>query len=240
MRKTIYLVALLVLLFACKGEKQKNSSTQTLDTVEQENEIVGEATVASGVNIKDIFLLLPNDAFPMDEISKANRKLLLSYIGKEKAFDISPTPIDICDEKNGFLSLTGTQYGWEMCYWNLKDGRKLVAINGGTESGSEIRIFYYQNGKLTEDYNYRLGGNQDYTFSDFVEVSQLSPDTREFAERQFAKGAFNLYYQLPQNGTSLTLSIDTDELMDYDEIHEIPYEATKGLTLKWKNEKWER
>ena len=29
----------------------------------------------------------------------------LANIGKQKAYDISPTPIDVCDVKNGFLSL---------------------------------------------------------------------------------------------------------------------------------------
>ncbi|MDD4747918.1 MAG: hypothetical protein RBR35_11455 [Salinivirgaceae bacterium] len=226
----IYLITLFALFIVCKGEGHKKNTAKTLITLEQ----------VSVVNIKEVFLLLPDDAFPMEGMSIANRKRLLDHIGEEKASDISPTPIDICDVKNGYLSLAGMQFGWEMCYWNLKGGRKLVAVNSGTESGSEIRVFFHQNEELTEDHNYKLGGNQKFTLADFVDVSQLSPDTRTYAEQQFTKGDYNLYYQLPQKGTALKVSMDADQLMDYDEIHEIPFEATKTLTLKWKNEKWER
>lgn len=190
------------------------------------------------MNIKDIFLLLPNDAFPLEEISVATRKLLLNSIGEEKAYDISPTPIEMCDVENGYLSLTGMETVWEMCYWNLKDGHKLVAINNGTESGSEIRVFFYQNKKLTEDTSYQLGGSQNYQLTDFVDDSQLSSNTRELAEKQFAKGNYQIYCKLPENGTSLILNIDTDQLMDYNEIYEISYEAIKDVIIKWKNEQW--
>ena len=231
---------ILTLFLSCKGEGKKNMTAETLDTAEHKNEMTADASDTRPVDIKDIFLLLPDDVFPMDGISIANRKLLLNNIGDEKAYDISQTPIDVCDVKNGYLSLTGMQFGWEMCYWNLKDGHKLVAVNNGTESGSEIKTFFYQNGKLAEDHNYKLGGNQNYKLFDFIDVSQLSSDTRKFAEKQFAKGDYLIYYQLPQSGTSLKVSLDDRQLMDYDEAHEIPGEATKEVTLKWKNEKWER
>ena len=241
MKSVIYLFVILALFFSCKGDKQKSTAADTLGTVEEKNEIVPETTAATAVNIKDIFLLLPEDAFMEGEaITVAIRKLLLKHIGEKKGYDISKTPIDVCDVKNGYLSLTGMQYGWEMCYWNLKDGRKLVAINDLTESGSEIRIFFYQNGNLTEDPGYRLGGNQNYVLADFIHVSQLSSNTRKFAEKQYAKGAYYMYYKLPKKGTSLTVRIEIYQLTDYNEDHEIPYEATKEVTLKWINEKWVR
>ena len=238
MKTKYYLLVVLTLLFACTGVSQKSANAETSDSMRQENKDATEDYDASKVNIKDIFLLLPDDAFPIEGISLANRKLLLNHIGDEKGYDISPTPIEICDVKNGYLNLTGMQFGWEMCYWNLKDGRKLVAVNSGSETGSDIRIFFYQNDKLTEDYNYQLGGKQNYTLSDFVDVSQLSSETRKYAEQQFAKGAYSLYYQLPQKGTSLTVAIDTYQLMDYDGTHEMPAEAIREVTLKWENEKW--
>lgn len=241
MKTKNYLLVLLALLFACAGENQKGAAAaaaENSDTMEQ-NEIAVETTDATAVNIKDIFLLLPENAFP-EAISVSNRKQLLRSIGEDKAYDISPTPIDVCDVKNGYLSLTGMQTGWEMCYWNLKDGRKLVAINNLTESGSEIRTFFYQNGSLTEDPNYQLGGNQNYTLTDFIDVSILSSNIKKMAEKHFAKGDYIRYYQLPQSGTSLKVRIDDRQLMDYDEAYEIPDGATKEVTLKWKNEKWER
>ena len=240
MKSKIYLLAILILFLAFKGEKQKNTTAEPLGTVEQSNEVFQETTDTTNVNIKDIFLLLPENVFPKVPITLAQRKELLECIGEEGASEIYTFPIKVCDVKNGYLSLTGMQFGWEMCYWNLNDGRKLVAVNNNTESGSEIRIFFYQNGKLSEDHNYQLGGNQNYKLTDFIDVPQLSSNIRKLAEEQFAKGDYSIYYQLPQEGTSLILSVDDRQLLDYHETYEIPYEATKYLILKWKNEKWVR
>lgn len=241
MKTKIYLLTLLVLLVACTDEGQTSIAAETLATVEQEKTAVAEAKITKNVNIKDIFLLLPDDTFPLEAISIANRKLLLKHIGEDDAFDISPSPIYVCDVRNGFLSLNGTQFEWEMTYWNMQGGRKLVVINKGTETGSKVRVFFYQNGKLTEDLHYQLGGQQNYKLTDFFDVEQLSPGARKYAQQQFAKDAYDLYYQLPQKGTSLTLGIDAYLFMlDYDEGFEIPDEAIKLVTLKWKNEKWER
>lgn len=240
MKTKIYLFIIVAVFLSCKGGNQNTNSSENSDKVEQENEIAKGANDAESVNIKEIFKLLPDDSFPIEEISIANRKLLLNHIGEDKAFEISSTPIGVCDVNNGYLNLTGLQYDWEMCYWNLNDARKLVAINNLTESGSQIRIFFYQNEKLIEDHNYQLGGNQNYKLTDFVDVSQLSTDTRKFAEQKFTKNDYNLYYKLPQNGTSLKVSLDTDQFIDYNSSFDIPYEATKEVILKWKNEKWEK
>ena len=235
-----FLPSLLVFLFGCTDESQHNVSATVVDAVAHGNNITADASSTSAVNLKDIFLLLPDDVFPLEAISTAKRKQLLKHIGEDSAFDISPTPIDIYDVKNGYLNLTGMQFGWEMSYWNLQDGRKLVAINNGTESGSEIREFFYQKGMLTEDPNYQLGGQQNYNLSDFIDIAQLSPENRKFALQQFTKGAYHLYYQLPQKGTSLKVSLDADRLLGYAEVDGIPDEAIKYVTLKWNNEKWER
>lgn len=208
-----FLPSLLVFLFGCTDESQHNVSATVVDAVAHGNNITADASSTSAVNLKDIFLLLPDDVFPLEAISTAKRKQLLKHIGEDSAFDISPTPIDIYDVKNGYLNLTGMQFGWEMSYWNLQDGRKLVAINNGTESGSEIRVFFYQKGMLTEDPNYQLGGQQNYNLSDFIDIAQLSPENRKFALQQFTKGAYHLYYQLPQKGTSLKVSLDADRLL---------------------------
>ncbi len=241
--KLVHAVFILpIFLISCNAKSEQKSNESIQKALEQPvtkvDENQGSNISSRNIDIKGIFVLLPENVFPEAHTTVAKRKELLKLIGDEKAYKISPTPIDICDVKNGYLSLTGMQFGWEMCYWNLKDGRKLVAINNGTETGSQVRVFFYQNGKLTEDPNYRFGGNQNYTLNDFIDVSQLKQNTRKFAEKQFAKANYLIYYQLPQKGTSLTVSIDTDQLMDNNESYEIPYEASKEVTLKWVNEKW--
>lgn len=263
--KKITLLSLGVFLAACTSENQTTTAAENLAAFEkktnrqedstqeyseqvnnaQESKVTVATTVSTAVNIKDIFLLLPDNALEKQVMSVATRKQLLNHIGDPKAYDISPTPIDVYDVNNGYLSLAGNQLGWEMSYWNLQDGRKLVVVNDLTESGSEIRIFFYQDGKLTEDKHYQLGGQQNYQLIDFIDSTQLPSKARQYAERQFTKGAYQLYYQLPQQGNSLTVHLDPYLFMlDYDtdneDKFEIPYEATREVILRWENEQWVR
>ena len=166
--------------------------------------------------------MLPDDVFP-------------DYVPQDD-IEAKESHINECDYKNGYISLGGGQFGWEMCYWNLKDGRKLVAVNSDTETGSIIRTFFYDKGKLREDKNYKLGGNQTYKLEDFVEISQLAPDIVKKAREAFDEGKYNLFYQLPQKGTSIKVLLDEYSLTEsYDDI---PYEAQKTVIIKWVNEKW--
>lgn len=172
------------------------------------------------INIKDIFIMLPKGACPLDQ---SHRKELLK--------DKSNFP-GICDTRNAYLSIERAQFTWEMCYWNMKDGRKLVAVNQNTEEqGSKIRISFYENGTLYEDKNYRLAGNRKFKPSDFIDVSRLEADIRKQVEQNFATGKYNLYYQLPQKGTSVIITLDTYSLLNYSD--EIPYEICKDVVLQW-------
>ena len=243
-----YLLILLTFALACAGENQKSIAAETLGAVEQENEIGQEKAKAKPVNIKDIFLLLPENVLPESDflvspITVVQRKKLLERIAEEKrvAERDSKPQTGICDVKNGYMWLMGmAQSDWEASYWNLKDNRKLVIVNQGSESGSILYYFFYENGKLTQDHNYRIDKDQTYTLSDFIDVSQLTSDERNFAEKQFSKGEYVLYYGLPQKGTSIHVRLDDYALMGYSDTYEIPYEATKEVTLKWINEKWVR
>ena len=180
------------------------------------------ASAQQKVNIKTLFWMLPDDVFP-EYVPLDDKK------GKE-------SHINECDYKNGYLSFGGSQYTWEMCYWNLKDGRKLVAVNNHTEDGSVIRTFFYEKGKLREDKNYKLGGEQTYKLEDFIDVSQLKPDELNKVRKEFNKGNYTFYYNLPQKGTSLIVSLNEYSLLESYDV--IPYEAQKQVTIKWINEKW--
>ena len=61
MKTKAYLLSLLVLLLACIGVVQTSVAAETLAAVEPKNKAGAEAKVTKSVNIKDIFLLLPDD-----------------------------------------------------------------------------------------------------------------------------------------------------------------------------------
>ena len=236
MKKTIYFLAIFAIVLLCTGGKQTNGNNKP------------QTAVATPVNIKDIFVLLPEDVLPESDFLKppitvAQRKKLLERIDKEKrTSEIDSKPqIGVCDVKNGYLKLMGlAQSDWEVSFWNLKDSRKRVIVNQGTESGSILKYFLYVNGKLKEDSTYDVLKNITLKVDDFIYLSKLNATTRKAVEKEFAEGKFILYYALPQKGTSIRVWVDTDAMLDYTGADKIPYEATKDLILKWVNEKWER
>lgn len=55
--------------------------------------------------------------------------------------------IEVCDEENRYLSLK-SEYGFEMCYWDVKGGKKLILVSYG---GAGPEVFYlYNKGKFSE------------------------------------------------------------------------------------------
>ena len=180
-----------------------------------------KCTAQQKVNIEILFWMLPADALP-------------GHIDTDK--QTIKEQILVCDYKNGYLELGGGQFTWEMCYWNLKDGRKLVAVNNHTEYGSIIRTFFYEKGKLREDKNYKLGGEQLYKPEDLIDTSQLTPKILSRVKKAFNQGNYKLYFGLPRSGTSLKVWLNNYSLLEEHDV--IPYEAQKTVTIKWINEIW--
>ena len=181
-----------------------------------------QCTSRQEVNIETLFWMLPSDALPV-YVDVADR-------------EATEALMLVRDHENGYLELGGAQSMWEMCYWNLKDGRKLVAVNSLTEQGSVIRTFIYGKGKLKEESGYKLGGEQTFELEDFVDVSQLEPDLLTRAKEAFDRGNYHLYFGLPREGTSLKVWLDEYSLLE--EYDAIPYEAQKQVIIRWENEKW--
>ncbi len=173
------------------------------------------------VNIKTLFEMLPADVFP-------------EYLPQDKAG--REAHILVCDQKNNYLELGGSQFPWEMCYWNLKDGRKLVAVNQNFETGAQLQFFYYEDGKLREDKEYNLWSNVSVKLEDFIDIAQVNPDITSELRDNVENSKYIFYYQLPRKGSAIKIAIDHESVAE--DFEYIPYEAFKQLTLEWVNEKW--
>jgi hypothetical protein len=173
------------------------------------------------VNVKTLFDMLPYDALP--------EHVALGELDRDEY-------ICECDYENGYLELAGGHYEWQMCYWNLNDGRKLVAVNQGFETGPRLLFFYYEEGELREDGDYSLWEDITINLEDFIDVSQLHPDIIDDLREHVESLKYILYYQLPQEGTAIKVHIDYEEVIE--DFESIPYEAFKELTLTWIDEKW--
>ena len=77
------------------------------------------------VNVKTLFDMLPYDALP--------EHVALGELDRDEY---------ICNAIMKTATLVGRRpLRWQMCYWNLNDGRKLVAVNQGFETGPRLLFF---------------------------------------------------------------------------------------------------
>lgn len=204
------------------------------------------------INIKDVFLMLPDNAFgPFGhpDFTLEKRKEMLQTIGQRpdinvENYDGTYAYIELCDERNGYLSAFyyfPEGYKYEICYWNLKDGRKLVAVNQD-EGHGDIRFYLYENGSLTEDLYY---GPDIYNvkLDDFFETSHLDKKEKNILQDLF-ENRIVFQHVLPRKGTSIEMRIGS---IPFDMSYESMFEEAglkeekvvyKHLIFKWVNEEW--
>lgn len=201
------------------------------------------------IGIKDIFLMLPDSAFDHQDFTLENRKKMLKTIGKQPEMkddnnENTYSYIEVCDPRNGYLSafyyfLEG--YKYEICYWNLKDGRKLVGVNKD-EGHGELQFYLYENGKLKKDSSYEPQ-TYDIQVSDFFETSHLNSKEKKILQDLF-KNRIVFQYVLPRKGTSIEMRVGSIPFdMDYESMFDeaglkdekVVY---KHIIFKWVNEKW--
>lgn len=96
-------------------------------------------TTPQQVNVKTLFGMLLAEGFVT--------------LGNETPGSTEPY-INVCDTKNGYLRLE-SKYGTrlEMCYWNLKNGDKLIAVSVPLS----YDFYLYSNGKITGTTDFGIG-----------------------------------------------------------------------------------
>lgn len=123
--------------------------------------------------------------------------------------------------RNGFLTIE-KQYPasenralLDMCYWNVSDGSKLIAINDHFTqccglSKSMLSFYKYVNGSITELSEINILPSP--TFDDIIETEELSISAEELAEFKiiFSK-ALASSYELPIQGKNIILNLTVSE-----------------------------
>lgn len=194
------------------------------------------------INIKDIFLMLPDKAFVEGDLNLKIRRKLLETIGQKPATGDDFKYIDICDLKNGYMSVIYNIEEWkyEICYWNLKDGRKLVAVNKDAGFG-DIEFYLYKDGSLKKDSSL-APDIDDKQIEDFFDTSRLNQKEKEKL-KDLLENRLVFAHSLPRKGTSIEMYLGWIPFdMDYECIFEdagleekLGY---KHVVFKWVDEKW--
>ena len=197
------------------------------------------------VGIKDFFLMIPDNVFRYDRhLALKDREKMLKTIGQkleDKEGESLPY-IDVCDPKNGYLSITkdyADDYKIQVCYWNLKDGRKLVGVNRH-EGFGELSFFIYENGKLKDGSSY-MPDIENIEVTDFFDTSRLNAKEKKTLQDIF-KNRFLFRYVLPQKGKSIEMSVgfpvqDMEYETMFDEAGLGDKIVYKHIVFKWVDEK---
>ncbi len=106
------------------------------------------------------------------------------------------------DKTNGYLAFTrdGHQCSdWEMCFWNMKNGSKLVAVNGPSDCLSGLHFFEVKDGKMS------------YAFDENRLIQSLSPfhffksNTNYSLLKEYMECPLD--FALPQKGVNIICSL---------------------------------
>lgn len=155
----------------------------------------------------EIFRLLP-DHLVMDEGLENREVIIQRHFDGATNFD-SKNDIyyyfDIVDHKNGYMTLDGAFEGsWSMCYWNLENGEKLVAVlllGCGPLCGVEnFEFFKYKNDLLSP---VEIKEIKTLTETDFFSISVEKYD-QMLEEFDIPIG---FIYELPRYGKNITAKL---------------------------------
>ncbi|MBB6276249.1 hypothetical protein [Porphyromonas circumdentaria] len=206
---------------------------------------------ASGkkTSIKEIFLMLPDDALD-NRLPQKERKRMLTTIGqrpefKEENEDSNYTYIEVCDERNGYMSVFyyyPEGYKYEICYWNLKDGKKLVAVNQYAGFG-DVTFYLYEAGKLRLAPSY-APETKKVQVEDFFDTSLLNKKEKELLTELFNKRVV-FEFSLPRRGTTIEMHLGSIPFdMEYETMFlDAGFEDKlqyKHVLFEWVNQTWKK
>ena len=133
------------------------------------------------VDVKALFSLMPAEAFIMTDGDTPAE--LEEYMA-------------VCDNENRYLRLEfEDQVTWEMCYWDLKDGNKLIAVS------------------YVEGFSYYLYSNGEINFTTDFGVEEMYRSV----ENSIAMNPYDNWidFYVPRHGTTVYISVNRQDFLIY-------------------------
>jgi len=187
--------------------------------------------LTSGQTLFDIYLKLPERVALGD--MRTREQMIQNYKDGNKTLGGEIIyRFDIVDEKNGFLSVTGAFEGiWEMCYWNLGDSKKLVAVYdqgcGPVCYIEGFRFYHFQDGKMVEQQKELIIQDYDTIYEDFF-ITYSENFKKELKKQDILA---TLLFKLPRTGKDIVAFFGNED------SKETYAKFSKGdrMLLKWDN-----
>ena len=171
-----------------------------------------------GQTLFDIYLKLPENS-AMTNLSVRKQMISIHKTGKKNSNKEIYFHLDKVDHKNGYMTIYGAMEGyWSMCYWNLKNKEKLVAVlivGCGPLCNVEQLDFYKYNGSSLTPIKQPL--IESVTDSDFFDLN--SKELESIYNKYDTP--MSLLFSLPQKGKNIIARIYCEldgEGSDFDKI----------------------
>lgn len=179
-----------------------------------------------------LFVTLPDSAV-VGLTAQQRSRLVKNFEESKQQYDQElPFRLHTVDHRNGFLGLDGAFEGvWQMCYWNLPDGRKLICTYaegcGPVCQAVQFDFYYYDGQHLEAVARSRIIPEFDTLETRFL---RYSPEEtyREFDQKDIVA---SVLYRIPRRGKNITVSFGNEE---EDQTYR-PYVHGTKIDLIWQD-----
>ena len=165
--------------------------------------ILSFAPWAFSQTLFDLFKLLPEETAIVDTPTRS--EMIANYPVKNTDFSNGLYYIKTADHKNGYMEVDGAMEGsWSMCYWNLGNSQKLVAVLligcGPVCHVEDISFYLYDGDTLT---NKSQPVIESTGYSDFFDMTE-----KEFNDMYEKHDIpLGLVMELPRHGKDIIAKI---------------------------------
>ena len=190
--------------------------------------------LVQGQTLFDLYRKLPDKDALLGNV-KSREQMIQNFKNGKGTGDLY-VGFDVVDEKNGFLNITGAFEGiWEMCYWNMANNIKLVAVYqqecGPVCAINVFKFYRYENDKLVEEQIHHVIPEYEDIYDAFFidgDTSKKKLDDQDIIA--------TLLFRLPRKGKDIIAMFGNEESKDtYSK-----FAKGDAMLLKWDNGKFKK
>jgi len=168
-------------------------------------------------------------------LSKDERKKIIKYASESKPYENEGNfyTIEVLDKKNGYLEMNTFGANVKLCYWNMKNGTKLIASY--IESCGPVCFFTQFNFHVFNGKTYKLLNRDDVLPKELV--SYFFKENHKEKMQQLIENdiLLMLSFELPRKGLNIIVKFGVEESPEILEKYGI---IGNKMELIWKDGKF--
>lgn len=196
-------------------------------------------------NVVDLLLML-SKSYSIPRNINLVKEALSEYESQNNAEGPYVLRFDKIDIQNGYVRgrfISGEDFKFSLCYWNLSNGDKLIGYECyqcATVCYSELNFYTYSSSKGIQKCDKALLPNPIISEDEFFDYEQMEAEFPNEIDRLKEEADFQYKIYLPDNGKNIKIYFDpnTDDINTADKLRYIG--DRKGIILEWRNDHFER